>query len=67
MGEKGFDLSRPEVGRVALVVEQNEASNPIDVGLFGAQAVVFEVGPGRANEERRGTLATARFRFPNWS
>ena len=42
MGQKGIDLGRPHLQRVALVVEENVPLDPIDVGCFGPDAVVAE-------------------------
>jgi hypothetical protein len=39
MREEVADLDRPHLGRVALVVKQNEAPRPIDRRLLGMQAV----------------------------
>lgn len=52
--EKAGDFVASHLGRVALVVEQNEATNPLDVGALGAAAVVTK--PHRsahAVEEKR--------------
>jgi len=38
--EEGLDLGAAHVGRVALAVEQDEASDPADVGFFGAAAAM---------------------------
>ena len=40
--QKGLDFRRAEGLRVALAVENNEAFNPVDVRLLGADAVVAE-------------------------
>jgi hypothetical protein len=42
MGEKGFDFRRAHLARMTLAVEENETSDPIDVGFFGADGVVLE-------------------------
>ena len=39
--EKRLDFRRAELRRMPLVVEENEAFNPVDVGLFRADAVVL--------------------------
>lgn len=39
-GKKRLDLRRAHVDRVALAVEQDEALDPVAIGLLGAQAVV---------------------------
>ena len=40
VGKESLDLDLPEVARVAHAVIPDEGSCPVDVGLFGAQAVV---------------------------
>ena len=40
MGQKRLHLGRPHLRRMPLPVEQDEPSDPIDVGLLGADAVV---------------------------
>ena len=40
MRQKGLDIGRAERPRVALVVEKDVASNPVQVGRFGAETVV---------------------------
>jgi hypothetical protein len=40
--EKAADLIRPHVGGVALVVEEDVALDPVNVGLFGVLGVVFD-------------------------
>jgi len=42
VGEEGFDFGAAHFVGVALVVEQDEASDPIHVSVFGADGVVFE-------------------------
>lgn len=42
VGEEGLDFGSAHLGWVALVVEEDEAANPGDVGLFGADGIVFE-------------------------
>ena len=42
MGEKRLDLAGAHLGRVALAVKMDEASNPVQIGLLGPQAVVFQ-------------------------
>ena len=42
MGEKGFDFGCSHFLGMAFAVEQDKAANPIDVGLFGADAVMLE-------------------------
>jgi hypothetical protein len=41
MGEEGFYLGRAHLCRMTLGVEENEASDPFRVRLFGADAVVL--------------------------
>jgi len=42
MGEEGFDLGGAHVGGVLFAMKEDEALDPVDVGLFGAEGVVFE-------------------------
>ena len=42
MREECFDLWRAHVGRVALAVVEDEALDPVHVGLLGAVAVVLD-------------------------
>ncbi len=42
MGQKGFDFGGTHLGRVPDVVEKDIAFDPVDVGLFGADGVMFE-------------------------
>ena len=42
MRKECLDLRRGHRVRVPLAMEKDEAFNPVDVGLFGAQAVMFE-------------------------
>jgi hypothetical protein len=41
MCEKRLDFDGPHARRVPLAAEKNEAFNPIQIGLFGAQTVVL--------------------------
>lgn len=41
VGEEGFDLRRAHFAGVAFVVEEDEPFDPGDVGLFGADGIVF--------------------------
>jgi hypothetical protein len=40
-GQKGGNFPFAHVVRVALLMEENETPNPVDIGLLGAQAVMF--------------------------
>ena len=40
VGEKSLDLDPPEVARVTHAVIPNKGPRPVDIGLFGAKAVV---------------------------
>ncbi len=42
VGEEGFNLRDAHLFGVAFVVEKDEAFDPIDIGFFGAEGVVFE-------------------------
>ena len=42
VGQEGLDLRGAHLLGVALVVEEDEAFDPVDVGLFGADGVVLE-------------------------
>ena len=42
VGEESFDFGGAHLVGVALVVEEDEAADPVDVGLFGADGVVFD-------------------------
>lgn len=41
VAQKGGDLFFAHLLRVTLIVEENEAADPVDIGLFGANAVAF--------------------------
>ena len=41
MGQKRFNLGSAHVFRMLLVVEQDESADPVDIGLFGAEAVML--------------------------
>jgi len=53
--QKRLDLVGPECRRVPLVVEADEAFNPIDVGLLGADTVVLDadLGANAVEQARR--------------
>ena len=40
VGQKGRDLWRAHVARVALATKKNEAARPVDIGLFGTNRIV---------------------------
>jgi hypothetical protein len=40
MRQEGVNLRRPHLERVTFIVEEDEAANPLDVSIFGAQTVV---------------------------
>jgi len=42
VGQESLDLWRPHFAGVALVVEQDVARDPADVGLFGADGIVLQ-------------------------
>lgn len=42
MGEERFDFGRPHLVRVAFAMEQDKAPDPVHVGVFGADGVVFK-------------------------
>jgi hypothetical protein len=42
VGEEGLDLGGAHIGGVFFAVKEDEAYDPVDVGLFGAEGVVFE-------------------------
>jgi len=42
MGEEGDDFGRAQVFGVAFVMEEDEAFDPIHIGFFGADGIVFE-------------------------
>ncbi len=42
MGEELFDFGCTHFARVAFVVEEDKALDPIYIGLFGANGIVFE-------------------------
>jgi hypothetical protein len=63
--EEGFDLGRVHILRVPLVVEQDEAPDPVKVGLLGAQGIVLaSEGLLDLAEERRGLGVHGR---PFWA
>ena len=69
MRQEGLDLGRAERRRMTLAVEQHVASNPVGVGLLGADAVVLEpdlradwTSSGWAD---RGSKVSAGVRIPN--
>jgi hypothetical protein len=41
VGQERLDLLRAEVARMALAMEQGETPYSIDIGLLGADAIVF--------------------------
>ncbi len=41
VGEKGFHLSDAHLPRVAFVVEEDEAPDPLQVGFFGAVSIML--------------------------
>jgi hypothetical protein len=41
VSQESFDFGLPELGRVALVVKEDEAPDPVDVSPFGAESVMF--------------------------
>ncbi len=41
VGEEGADFGRPHLAGMPFVVEADEAFDPVDVGFFGVQGVVF--------------------------
>jgi hypothetical protein len=41
VSQQGFDLRLAEVGRVALMVKEDKAADPMEVGDFGLGAVMF--------------------------
>jgi len=49
IGQKGFDFPAAHFVRMALVVEQNVAFDPVYISLFGANGTVSPVAlsPGR--------------------
>jgi hypothetical protein len=42
MGEEGLDLSGSEPARVHLVMKEDVAARPVDIGLFSSDAVVLD-------------------------
>jgi hypothetical protein len=42
MREKGADFRRTHGGRMTFVLEEDKAPNPIDISLFGPDAVMFQ-------------------------
>ena len=42
MRQKRFNLRGPQVTRMTLVKMHDEAFNPIDIGLFGANTVMLD-------------------------
>ena len=45
VGEKGLDLDRPHLARVALAKMSDKSFNPVQICLLGTQAVVQEAYP----------------------
>jgi F420-dependent methylenetetrahydromethanopterin dehydrogenase len=55
--EKGFDVRVTHFSRMAFVVEENEALDPVDVGFFGADGIALETyGVANAIQETFGTV-----------
>ena len=56
VGQKCFDLRRTQFGGMLLAVKKNEASNPIDIDLFGTDAVVLDANfvANPVEQARRG-------------
>ena len=42
MREKCLDIASAEIRGMAFAVEQNEPARPIDIGVLGADAVMFQ-------------------------
>ena len=47
MRQKNLYLARAHLGRVTLVKMQNEAFNPVRIGLLGTDAVMLEANLAR--------------------
>jgi hypothetical protein len=59
MREERFDFRRTHFPRMPTAVEEHEATNPLDIGLLGAQAVVLEANAvADAVEEARSGIHT---------
>jgi hypothetical protein len=55
--EKGFDVRVAHFSRMAFVVEENEALDPVDTGFFGADGIALETyGVANAIQETFGTV-----------
>ena len=54
VGKEGFDFGGAHLGGVAFVVEEDEAADPLDVGLFGAVGVVAGTEGGADAVEQFG-------------
>jgi hypothetical protein len=54
VSQEANHLVGAEILRMAIAVEADEASNPVDVGLLGADAVVLEANAGANDKSRRG-------------
>lgn len=63
LGEKGFDFRRAHLARMALVVIENKAPGPIDVGSLGAIGIVPESDRiATLSEQSLGSLRHANLR-----
>ena len=57
MKEKGSDVRVAHLLRMAFVVEENEALDPVDVGFFGTDGIALETyGVANAIQETFGTV-----------
>lgn len=41
MGKKGRAIRLTHIGRMRLIMEKDKSLDPLDVGLFGADAIVY--------------------------
>jgi len=55
--EKGSDVRVAHFSRMAFVVEESEALDPVDIGFFGADRIALETnGVANAIQESFGTV-----------
>jgi len=54
MRQEHFDLGRAHIARVALGMEQDKPSHPIDAGVLGADAVIQSPDAAHASSRSFG-------------
>jgi hypothetical protein len=60
MAEKLLDLGGAEIARVALAEMENETPRPVDVGILGADGVMFSPNDRPDLVEKPGSMRVSR-------